>query len=64
MAASFVQSFKVFTTTYVIASTSIASIADDISYSVSCSNASIAETMFNIKNELKQNLELHLHVYK
>lgn len=64
MAASFVQSFKVFTTTYVVTSTNIGSIAEDISSSVSNSNLNITNTVLNVKNELKLNLELHLHIYR
>lgn len=61
-AAIFIVAFKAFTTIYVVISTNIEAIANDISTSVARLNANIAHA--NICHELKEIVKLHLHTYR
>lgn len=62
-ALPYIETFKAFTTIYVMISINIASIADDISMTAANSNDKIGLKM-SIKDDLKQIEQLHSNIYK
>lgn len=62
-ALPYIETFKAFTTIYVVIILNIASIADDISMTADSLNLAIDRKM-SVKDDLKQIVELHSKIYK